>query len=423
MDRDLHRPLNSMTTKAAADPEPPMDYLDHFGLSKPPFGGMSENAGYILFGSQRRAFEVLTDHIANGSGMVLLLGEAGIGKTRILRAVAGETDLRTILLCRPPDGRITREQLVSALDDDPKGFHQPPRKVLLVDDIGLMTPDCASLLTSIVRATPDEANGSAIVLSGSAAESERADLSVLVDLARTTIRMSRLGPAEILQYVERSLWIAGGTTHRLITPNAMKLLVAGSGGLPGTLNRLMEAAFTAGFARGDARITARTVAAATGPAASRRRTRSGVIAARAFQIGAIGLLITGVSVFFYKGLRESPSPVAVPAPAPASKPAAFRAPAASEAQTAATLPPELLAALMKRGNQSLALGDIEAARLLFRRAADAGDARAATALGRTYDPKFAAMAGDPVRAMAWYRKAITLGDPAAVGLLTQLAGR
>ena len=38
----------------------------------------------------------------------------------------------------------------------------------------------------------------------------------------------------------------------------------------------------------------------------------------------------------------------------------------------------------------LALGDISAARLLYERAAALGSAKAATALGKTYDPAFLA---------------------------------
>jgi TPR repeat protein len=84
-----------------------------------------------------------------------------------------------------------------------------------------------------------------------------------------------------------------------------------------------------------------------------------------------------------------------------------------------------MAALMKRGNESLELGDIAAARLLFQRAADAGNAAAATALGKTYDPNFmkAASARDPGRAAEWYQKAVALGDSSAADLLKRLDAR
>jgi hypothetical protein len=221
------------------------------------------------------------------------------------------------------------------------------------------------------------------------------------------------------------LWIAGGTTRRLIAPDAMKLLVARSGGLPGTVNRVMEAALTAGFARGDAMITAKTLSSVVGPPGPRIRRRTphtpipSTVPAWTMQAAAVGLLVAGASAFLYKALTERPVPTPpvvvqrlVEQPPPPAKPAE-------------TVPPALMAALMKRGNEALDLGDISAARLLFQRAAETGNAAAATALGKTYDPNFTAnpSARDPARAAEWYRKAVALGDPSAADLLKRVGGR
>jgi TPR repeat protein len=68
--------------------------------------------------------------------------------------------------------------------------------------------------------------------------------------------------------------------------------------------------------------------------------------------------------------------------------------------------------------------DISAARLLYERAATAGDGRAAAALARTYDPAFLAevgahgIAADASLALAWYRKAASLGDDARARMET-----
>jgi type II secretory pathway predicted ATPase ExeA len=431
---DMRRPPNLMKTmtapqpvQAQADPGPPSNYLDLYGLSKPPFGGAADTAGYVLFGSHRRAFELLVDHMMNGSGVVLLLGEEGIGKTETLRsaaAVAAESGLHTIMISRPPEGRISLEQVESALDEPPEYFHQSPRKALLADDIALMPNDCVSLLLSLARATPDGQGGSSIVLSSSSTDFSRPELAEFAGFARNTIRLPRLSNAEIRQYIERSLWIAGGTTRRLITLDAMKVVIARSGGVPGTVDRLMEAVLTAGFARGDAMITARTVASVMGPPAPRSRPRTREmpgVTARAMQIAALGMLAAGTAAFLYKGLTGLPEQSLPKAPVVAP-PSSEQSP---PAKPAAVLPVPLMAALMKRGNESLELGDIAAARLLFQRAADAGNAAAATALGKTYDPNFmkAASARDPERAAEWYQKAVALGDSSAADLLKRLDAR
>jgi TPR repeat protein len=86
------------------------------------------------------------------------------------------------------------------------------------------------------------------------------------------------------------------------------------------------------------------------------------------------------------------------------------------------IPPDLVAALIKHGDQALGLGDISAARLWYQRAAEAGSARAAIALGKTYDPNYAAPgnAPDTAKAAALYRKAIAMGDPRAAELLNKM---
>src|SRR5271165_4840054 len=75
-----------------------------------------------------------------------------------------------------------------------------------------------------------------------------------------------------------------------------------------------------------------------------------------------------------------------------------------------------LTLLLSRGDTMLALGDISAARLLYQRAAALGSARAATAVGKTYDPVFLAsihatgISADRGVAAEWYRKGAALGD-------------
>ena len=84
-----------------------------------------------------------------------------------------------------------------------------------------------------------------------------------------------------------------------------------------------------------------------------------------------------------------------------------------------------IANLIKRGQDFIANGDLAAARLLLRRAAEAGSAEAALTLGTTYDPielqRLGAVgtAPDAARARQWYQRAAELGSTAAS---QQLAG-
>ena len=103
----------------------------------------------------------------------------------------------------------------------------------------------------------------------------------------------------------------------------------------------------------------------------------------------------------------------------AATPAGSVAPDRAEVPTVATLPkpaPGEIALLLSRGDETLKLGDIAAARLLYEQAAEFGVARAALAAGRTYDPEYLAsirsdgVTGDRSAAAKWYRMASDLGD-------------
>ena len=93
------------------------------------------------------------------------------------------------------------------------------------------------------------------------------------------------------------------------------------------------------------------------------------------------------------------------------------------------LDPDELATLMKRGEDFLKNGDIASARLILRRAANAGHAQAALALGVTFDPSFLAEQGvlgfapDVAQARAWYERAAELGSSEAARRLERLPGR
>jgi len=93
-----------------------------------------------------------------------------------------------------------------------------------------------------------------------------------------------------------------------------------------------------------------------------------------------------------------------------------------------TLDPEEVAMLLKRGQDFLKTGDIPSARLVLRRAANAGNAQAALALGATFDQPFLVELGvlgfapDQAQARAWYQRARELGSSEASRRLERLAG-
>ena len=86
-----------------------------------------------------------------------------------------------------------------------------------------------------------------------------------------------------------------------------------------------------------------------------------------------------------------------------------------------------IALLLKQGHEFVAAGDLATARIVLRRAAEAGAAAAALALGQTYDPKVLAkmralgVAPDTEEARRWYETAQRLGSREAAQRLERLA--
>ena len=125
-------------------------------------------------------------------------------------------------------------------------------------------------------------------------------------------------------------------------------------------------------------------------------------------------------------VAPAPVPVArpaIPIPAPLPPPAAVTQPTLS--------PEELQRAqrFVQKGQQELSEGNVAAARLLFRRAADAGHAQGLFALAGTYDPVELTRLGafsiqpDLAEARRWYEKALALGANEADARLKRLDRR
>ena len=115
-----------------------------------------------------------------------------------------------------------------------------------------------------------------------------------------------------------------------------------------------------------------------------------------------------------------PATVVAEAKAPSS-------PAASVSAAAAAAKDVKL--LVDQGRQFFDVGDLIAARILFLRAANLGDAAAAVAMGATYDPVVLAERGvlgpvaDLDKARKWYERAREMGSPEGPRRLEMLANR
>jgi hypothetical protein len=132
------------------------------------------------------------------------------------------------------------------------------------------------------------------------------------------------------------------------------------------------------------------------------------------------------------------TPPSAPAPVAAAPPAAAPVAALSPAPVPEPiipgdairhLDPNEIASSLRRADDLIASGDLAAARLVLRRAANAGNARAAMTLAGTYDPVILEKLGvhgfvpDVAMARVWYEKAKKFGSAEATQRLELLASK
>jgi hypothetical protein len=138
------------------------------------------------------------------------------------------------------------------------------------------------------------------------------------------------------------------------------------------------------------------------------------------------------------GRASAATPPGAPAPVAAAPPAAAPVAALPPAPVPEPmipgdaihhLDPNEIASSLRRADDLIASGDFAAARLVLRRAANAGDARAAMTLAGTYDPVILEKLGvhgfvpDLAMARVWYEKAKKFGSAEAPQRLELLASK
>ncbi len=128
-----------------------------------------------------------------------------------------------------------------------------------------------------------------------------------------------------------------------------------------------------------------------------------------------------------KSLSDARQSAQVPGLEPGVSPGSGQVAPAQKDSTIRHLDPDEIAILLSRGMDFLNSGDFASARVTLRRAAEAGNAEAALALGTTYDPSIlrqlgaVGIAADVAEARKWYENAVNFGSAAAAQKLARLA--
>ena len=250
-------------------------YQDFYELRELPFD-LTPNPRYLFFTAKHReALSNLQYGISGRRGITLLVGEAGTGKTTLVRAALQSEQLKGARCLYLSNPTLTRAEFIQFLA---AGFSLTAEagssKTALLGELerALVDGQARGVLTALVvdeaQALPLElleeirllANIETntekllpVVLAGQPQLAERLNDPALKQLKQRIALRCDLQPMsakETAAYISRRIRIAGGDSTKLFTREAVDLIHHCSQGIPRTISVICDNALVTGFAAG-----------------------------------------------------------------------------------------------------------------------------------------------------------------------------
>jgi general secretion pathway protein A len=257
-------------------------YLEFHGLKLAPFD-ITPNPRFLFHSTKHReAFNHLLYGIRERKGFVQLTGEVGAGKTTLCRALLEHLDGRyaTALILNPV---LSGDELMKAIAMEygleVKGKDRLEtmailgdfllrqtlagrETVLIVDEAQNLTEDLLEQVRLISNIETDDRKLLQIVLMGQPELRGRLNSHKLRQLRqRITVRyhLNPLTRAEVGQYIQHRLALAGARGLPAFTTPAVWRVFRYSGGIPRLVNAVCDKALLAGYVERSQRINFRMV--------------------------------------------------------------------------------------------------------------------------------------------------------------------
>jgi len=250
-------------------------YQSFYGLSELPFE-LTPNTRYLfLTPRHREALSNLLYAVSSHKPLTVLLGEAGTGKTTLLRTVLESDDCRHIRSVYLNNPVLTRGEFVETLaarfclgtraetsksaflDELERVLHERRAQgevaVLVVDEAQSLTSELLEeirLLANIETATEKLL---LLILAGQPEFAGRLNETGLRQLKQRVALRCEIAPFQLTEtaaYIASRVGTAGGDSARLFTREAVKTIHEYSGGIPRTINVICDNALLGAFGLG-----------------------------------------------------------------------------------------------------------------------------------------------------------------------------
>jgi general secretion pathway protein A len=259
-------------------------YEQFFGLRERPFD-LTPNPRYlVLTAMHREALSNLRYAIESRKGVTLLVGEAGAGKTTVIRA-ALENQPQRVHCVHLHNPALTRDEFVELLSvrfgltertrgskaallielEDLLRRRQSAGEttVLIVDEAQSLPLELIEEIRLLANIETEADKLLSVIIAGQPEIAERLNHESLRQLKQRIALRCALKPLtlqETAAYITGRIRAAGGIGAQVFTREAVVMLHERAGGVPRTINVLADNALLAGFATGQRPIGTRILA-------------------------------------------------------------------------------------------------------------------------------------------------------------------
>lgn len=255
-------------------------YTTHFGLRHRPFRSTPDSTSYYPATNHEQALARLHHAIQDEEGMILLTGGPGAGKTLLCHCLLerlGEEvsssfitnshlNDRTSLLqailydfSLPHEGGSEQELRLVLTDYLLKNYSEGRKTLLIVDEAQNLAVDLLEELRLLGNLEGKQAKALQIVFVGQPELLETLRTPALAGLNQrlvTRIHLEPLAANEAADYVIQHLRAAGGSPAKIISEEALEIVVRGSQGIPRLLGQAAQQSLLVAFMAGAGSVDA-----------------------------------------------------------------------------------------------------------------------------------------------------------------------
>jgi general secretion pathway protein A len=258
-------------------------YERFFGFRERPFDLTPNPRFLVMTEGHREALSNVEYAVAARKGITLLLGEAGCGKTTIIRAAIERQPARVhyVHISNPA---LTRDEFVETLGErfglSTEACHSKARlvkeleallrlrreqeetTVLVIDEAQSLSNELLEEIRLLANIETSNDKLLSLVLAGQPELAAQLDQDTLRQLKQRIALRCELKPltmAETLTYLSGRIRAAGGVASRVFTRESATLLYEHSGGIPRSINVLADNALLAAFGKQARQVTSELV--------------------------------------------------------------------------------------------------------------------------------------------------------------------